>query len=92
MKLFTATILLLLNFTSIHHVVAKGGGCRACAELQKMNAKLAALQQIDAKIEQMNATLAMLLASGGACGGGSSSSEFTHSFHPFLLFRAKKSN
>ena len=90
MKLFTATILLLLNFTSIRHVAAGGGGCHVCAEIQKMNAKLAALQQIDVKLEQINATLGVLLASGRMCGGGSSSSEFTHSFLPFLLFKAQK--
>lgn len=72
MKLSTAIILLLLNFTSILHVVVEGKRCRACNELQQINSKLAELQQIDAKLDQLNATLIKLLVSGGTSGSGSS--------------------
>ena len=89
MKLFTAAVLFLLNFTSILDVVAGKRGCRVCAELQQMNSKLAVLQQIDTKLEQINATLAKLLASGGTSGAGSSSGEFAVSFLPFLFYLYK---
>ena len=65
MNEYAAIILLLLT-----HVVAGRQKCRVCAELQKMNSKLAELQQIDAKLDHKNATLDKL-ASGG---------EFSNSF------------
>ena len=65
MKGFAATILLLLNFTSILYVVSGRRKCRVCTELQQINSKLADLEQIDAKLDQINTTLAKLLAKGG---------------------------
>ena len=65
MKLFTAAIV-LFNFASVLHVDSTcTSNCCVCTELWRINAKLGQLPQIEAKLDQINATLNKLVGGGG---------------------------